>query len=118
MTHKCGPYFIWTPMILLDHRDTFLLVRSHAEFDLFTEKSHKTLGGRVSRAKQFMTFSVSVKPTKRNKKFFLHIDLAYSFTKTIKCIFIHCLLLYSQTFSSKRKRVEQIDIYIFNRVPV
>ena len=27
-----------------------------------------TLGGRVSRAKQFMTFSVSVKPTKRNKK--------------------------------------------------
>ena len=52
--------------------------------------------GRGLRAKQFMTFSVSVKQ-KKDKKLFLDIDLTYSFTKAINSIFIHCLLFVMQS---------------------
>ena len=41
-------------------------------------------GGRRLRAKQFMTFSVTIVNHKKDKKLFLHTDLTYS----IKRVFI------------------------------
>ena len=68
-------------------------------------------GGSGLRAKQFMTFSISVKH-KKDKKLFLHIDLTYSFTKAIKHVFIHCLLLVVQSSTQPQQKETGTNSYL------
>ena len=59
-------------------------------------------------AKQFMTFSVSVKH-KKDKKLFLHIDSIF-LTKATKRVYIHTLSVVTQSSMQRQQRVTEANI--------
>ena len=75
--------------------------------------SYDVQGGRELRAKQFMTFSVSVKH-KKDKKLFLHIDLlpySYQDNKTR----MHTLSVVVQPSMQLQQKETETNICTFNR---
>ena len=72
-------------------------------------------GGGGLRAKQFITFSVSVKH-KKDKKLFLHIDLTY-FCQGNKT-HIHTMPVVVQSSMQLQQKETGTNIYTFNKAPV
>ena len=67
-----------------------------------------TFRGKRLMAKQFMTFSVSVKH-KKDKKLLLHIDSIF-LTKVTKRVYIHILFVVTQSSMQRQQRQTETNI--------